>query len=50
MLFFYRFLGSSGQNIDDLFRHVHTDNRIEIAEKTLAWRNIAPTAPDSLCT
>lgn len=45
----YRFLGCSGQNIDDLFRHVQTENRIEIAEKTLAWRNIAPTTPDSLC-
>ena len=47
--FVKRLLGCSGQNIDDICRHVNTDDRILIAEKTLAWRNIAPTTPDSLC-
>ena len=46
---FFRLLGCSGQNIDDIFRHVSTEDRLLIAEKTLSWRNIAPTTPDSLC-
>ena len=47
----FRVLSCSGQNIDDIFRHVdiNNENRIFIAEKTLKWRNIAPTTPDSLC-
>ncbi|CAG8519629.1 7560_t:CDS:10 [Paraglomus occultum] len=42
------FLGTSGQTIDDLYKYVHGHNRLEITEKTLYWRHIAPTAPDTL--
>ncbi|CAG8491249.1 7691_t:CDS:10 [Ambispora leptoticha] len=42
------FLGNSGQTIDDIYKNLHGDNRLEFAEKTLYWRHIAPTAPDTL--
>lgn len=45
-----RFLGTSGQNIDDIARYSDIPDRLRIAEATLQWRNIAPTAPDTLCT
>lgn len=49
MINFQRFLGCSGQNIDDICRHISNDDRIFMAEKTLEWRNLSPTSPDSLC-
>ncbi|KAG9292964.1 hypothetical protein G9A89_016326 [Geosiphon pyriformis] len=42
------FLGTSGQTIDDIFKYVESNNRLEFAEKTLLWRHIAPTSPDTL--
>ncbi|CAJ0757219.1 17365_t:CDS:10 [Entrophospora sp. SA101] len=39
---------TSGQTIDDIFRYVECDDRLLFAEKTLYWRHIAPTAPDTL--
>jgi DNA polymerase delta subunit 2 len=46
--------GSSGQNIDDVYRYVddaHIESgRIGLLEKMLRWRHCAPTAPDTLCT
>ncbi len=42
------FLGISGQNVDDIYRFSYLENRLDIAESTLRWRNIAPTAPDTL--
>lgn len=44
-----RFLGTSGQTIDDIFNYVDGDDRLEMMEKTLRWRHVAPTAPDTLC-
>ena len=44
-----RFLGTSGQNLDDVYRYSDIEDRLEIAEMMLKWRNIAPTAPDTLC-
>ncbi|KAI9317740.1 DNA polymerase alpha/epsilon subunit B-domain-containing protein [Dichotomocladium elegans] len=41
-------LGTSGQNIDDLFKYVDVDSPLEIAEKCLFWRHAAPSAPDTL--
>ncbi|KZT59168.1 hypothetical protein CALCODRAFT_493962 [Calocera cornea HHB12733] len=41
-------LGAGGQTIDDIFRYVDTDDRLEMARNTLLWRHIAPTAPDTL--
>ncbi|KAI9023175.1 DNA polymerase-like protein subunit delta-2 [Hyaloraphidium curvatum] len=43
-----RILGTSGQNIDDIFKYVETEDRLRIAENTMDWANIAPTAPDTL--
>ncbi|KAJ3228160.1 DNA polymerase delta subunit 2 [Clydaea vesicula] len=42
------FLGTSGQNIDDIFRCSNMIDRLEICEKTLLWGHICPTAPDTL--
>ncbi|KAJ2880489.1 DNA polymerase delta small subunit Cdc1 [Coemansia aciculifera] len=47
-------LGSSGQNIDDIARYVRgpstgpADSPCELAAKSLQWRHIAPSAPDTL--
>ncbi|KAF2759330.1 DNA polymeras-like protein subunit delta-2 [Pseudovirgaria hyperparasitica] len=44
----YRFLGTGGQPIDDLFKYVPGDDRLEMMENLLRWRCNAPTAPDTL--
>ncbi|AOA62285.1 DNA polymerase delta small subunit [Komagataella phaffii CBS 7435] len=52
-------LGTSGENIDDIFKYVvpndyHVDedgcenSRIKIIESTIRWQHILPTAPDTL--
>ena len=40
----------SGQPVDDMFKYVPTPpmTRLKLAESTLRWRHIAPTAPDTL--
>jgi len=43
-----RFLGTSGQNIDDLFKYSDAKDKLEFMERTLRWRHLAPTAPNSL--
>lgn len=43
-----RFLGTSGQNIDDINRYSKLSDRLEILEKTFIWGHLAPTAPDTL--
>ncbi|XP_060208323.1 DNA polymerase delta small subunit [Lycium barbarum] len=43
-----RFLGTSGQNIDDLGKYSEANNNIEFMERTLKWRHLAPTAPNTL--
>ena len=48
-------LATSGQAVDDMFKYVPggddegDDTRLELAQKTLEWRSMAPTAPDTLC-
>ncbi|EFJ09735.1 hypothetical protein SELMODRAFT_129338, partial [Selaginella moellendorffii] len=42
------FLGTSGQNVDDLEKYSEAKDVIELMERTLRWRHIAPTAPDTL--
>ncbi|KAI8455651.1 DNA polymerase delta small subunit [Phakopsora pachyrhizi] len=42
------FLGTSGQNIDDLYKYVLDEDRLKLARLTLEWSHIAPTAPDTL--
>ena len=40
----------SGQPLDDMFRYLASPpaTRLALAEATLSWRHIAPTAPDTL--
>jgi len=41
-------LGTSGQNIDNLAKYTNADKDIDYLERTLQWRHLAPTAPDTL--
>jgi DNA polymerase delta subunit 2 len=43
-----QFLGTSGQNVDDVSRYSTFESTTEILQEMLAWRHIIPTAPDSL--
>lgn len=43
------FLGVGGQTIDDIFKYLPSSSRLGMARRTLEWRHIAPTAPDTLC-
>jgi len=44
------FIGTSGQNVDDLWQYTKNDDvqRIDLLENTLKWRHIAPTTPETL--
>jgi len=43
-------LATSGQTLDDMFKYLPSPpaTRIGLAEATLRWRHVAPTAPDTL--
>ncbi|KAK8667574.1 hypothetical protein V6N13_007722 [Hibiscus sabdariffa] len=43
-----RFLGTSGQNIDDLTKYSEAKDRLDFLERTLRWRHLAPTTPNTL--
>lgn len=43
-----RFLGTSGQNLDDIDLQSTIPSRIDILESCLKWSVIAPTCPDTL--
>lgn len=47
-----RLLGTSGENINDIYKYVVPDSikdsRIDMLEATIVWQNIIPTAPDTL--
>ena len=45
----WRFLGTGGQNVDDIFKYVDSDDRLGMMEYMCRWRCCAPTAPDTLC-
>ena len=45
----WRFMGNGGQPVDDIFKYVDGDDRLEMMENILRWRIAAPTAPDTLC-
>ncbi|CAF9924473.1 hypothetical protein IMSHALPRED_006207 [Imshaugia aleurites] len=44
----WRMMGNGGQPIDDIFKYVEGDERLEMMENLLRWRCGAPTAPDTL--
>ncbi|KAJ0117185.1 dna polymerase delta small subunit [Diaporthe amygdali] len=44
----WRILGTGGQNVDDLFKYIDSDDRIAMMEVMCRWRCSAPTAPDTL--
>ncbi|KAG0495233.1 hypothetical protein HPP92_006227 [Vanilla planifolia] len=43
-----QFIGTSGQNIDDLDKYSIGKDKLEFIERTLRWRHLAPTAPNTL--
>ncbi len=45
----WRLLATGGQNIDDIFGYVDSDDRLGMMEAMCRWRCSAPTAPDTLC-
>ena len=45
----WRVLGTGGQNLDDVFKYIDSDDRIGMMEAMCRWRCSAPTAPDTLC-
>lgn len=45
----WRVLATGGQNIDDIFKYVDSEDRLGMMEATCRWRCMAPTAPDTLC-
>ena len=44
----WRVLGTGGQNVDDVFKYVDSDDRLAMMEIMCRWRISAPTAPDTL--
>ncbi|KAG2183722.1 hypothetical protein INT43_006733 [Umbelopsis isabellina] len=42
------FLGTSGQTIDDIDKYTDGQEPLQLAESTMFWRHIAPSAPDTL--
>ena len=45
----WRVLGTGGQNVDDVFKYVESEDRLRMMEAMCRWRCCAPTAPDTLC-
>lgn len=43
-----RFLGTSGQNVEDIYKYSNQEDRAGILEAILDWGHLAPTAPDTL--
>ncbi|EPE10301.1 dna polymerase delta small subunit [Ophiostoma piceae UAMH 11346] len=44
----WRFLGTSGQPIEDIQKYVLSNDRLSMMEATCRWRCSVPTAPDTL--
>ena len=42
------FVGTSGQTIDDIYKYVECGDRLAMMERTLRWRHVAPSCPDTL--
>ena len=45
----WKVLGTGGQNVDDVFKYVESEDRLGMLEAMCRWRCVAPTAPDTLC-
>lgn len=45
----WRILGTGGQNVDDVFKYVDSNDRLGMLAAMCRWRCCAPTAPDTLC-
>lgn len=45
----HRFFGTSGQNLDDIYKYLESEDRLGMTVNMLKWGHIAPTAPDTLC-
>jgi DNA polymerase delta subunit 2 len=45
----WKVLGTGGQNVDDVFKYVESEDRLRMMEAMCRWRCCAPTAPDTLC-
>lgn len=45
----WKVLGTGGQNVDDVFKYVESEDRLKMLEAMCRWRCCAPTAPDTLC-
>jgi DNA polymerase delta subunit 2 len=45
----WRVLATGGQPVNDMAKYLERPNRLLMMESFLRWRNIAPTAPDTLC-
>jgi len=43
-----RFLRTSIQNVDDLEKYLEAKDKLEFMERTLRWRHVAPTTPNTL--
>ena len=41
-------MGTSGQNTSNLAKYQSVEDSLKLAESTLLWRHMAPTAPDHL--
>lgn len=41
-------LGTSGEPIKDIMQYSKLERHIDVMKKTLQWRHIAPTCPDSV--
>ncbi|GAA93956.1 uncharacterized protein L969DRAFT_44736 [Mixia osmundae IAM 14324] len=42
--------GTSGQNLNDIYKYISSDDRLTMAANTIEWSHIAPTSPDTLWT
>jgi len=42
------FLGTSGQNLDDIYKYSVEENRLTLLQRVLEWGHLVPTAPDTL--
>ena len=45
----WKILATGGQNVDDVFKYVASEDRLGMLEAMCRWRCCAPTAPDTLC-